>query len=263
MTALIVDDEPLARLYLRRLLVEQSVTVLGEAEDVATALEKAETLQPDLVFLDIQMPGLTGMHMARALSQLDVPPLVVFVTGYSEHAVAAFENDAIDYLLKPVPPERLALTLARARSRLSARRKPEHPPSAATEHPDTAPEKTGLLRRVPIREDYAVRLLRLTDIVWAESRDRRVWVRTSAGGEHRTYYTLTQLEQMLPADQFVRVHDSYLAALDSIEELIFLGNHAYEIRMAGGQRLPVGRTRYAELRRRLGIQLPGSDGEGS
>src|SRR5437762_7674024 len=115
MTALIVDDEPLARVHLRRLLEGQEVEILGEAESATLALQQAEDLQPELLFLDIQMPGLTGMQVASALLHLDVSPLIVFVTGYSEHAVTAFEHDALDYLVKPVAADRLAKTLVRAR----------------------------------------------------------------------------------------------------------------------------------------------------
>ena len=119
LTVLIVDDEPLARAHLRRLLEEQEVTVLGEAANAAQALQFAEDLRPEVLFLDIQMPGLNGMQVASALLHLERAPLVVFVTGYSEHAVSAFDNAALDYLLKPVSPDRLAKTLVRARTQLS------------------------------------------------------------------------------------------------------------------------------------------------
>jgi len=248
MTALIVDDEPLARVHLRRLLEAQGIQVVGEADNAAGALEQTEDLQPDLLFLDIQMPGLTGMQMASALLYLYPAPLLIFDTGYSEHAVAAFEHDALDYLVKPVSADRLAKTLVRAREHLAdvVARKETH--QRISEHAaETAP-----LRRLPVRADYVVHLIRVEEIICAVAREKRVFVRTQ-GGEYKTYYTLTHLEALLPKDHFLRIHDSCLVNLDQVEELLFLGNHAYEVRLSNNQRLPVGRTRYTELQRRLGL----------
>jgi DNA-binding LytR/AlgR family response regulator len=249
MTGLIVDDEPLARSHLRRLLQGQGVDVIGEAETAALALQLAEDLHPDLFLIDIQMPGLTGLQMAGALLQLDPTPLIVFVTGYSEHAVAAFEHGALDYLVKPVAADRLAKTLVRARERLAD----AHSRKAAEQRMMEGVAEAPPLRRLPVRLDYAVRLLRMEEILCAVAREKRVYVRTQEG-EHRTYYTLTQLESLLPREQFLRIHDSCLVNLERVDELIFLGNHAYEVRLTNSQRLPVGRTRYAELQRRLGLE---------
>lgn len=248
LTALIADDEPLARAHLRRMLESQQVEVIGEAETATEALQLAEDLHPALLFLDIQMPGLTGMQAASALLLLEQPPLLIFVTGYSEHAVAAFEHDALDYLLKPVAPDRLAKTLVRARERLGDREALQR----MQESVDARTAQAAPLRRLPVREDYVVKLLRVEEIICAVAREKRVYVRTSAG-EFRTYYTLTQLETLLPVEKFVRIHDSCLVDMDRIDELLFLGNHSYAVQLADGQQLPVGRTRYAELQRRLGL----------
>ncbi len=113
------------------------------------------------------------------------------------------------------------------------------------------------LKRLPVRADYAVLLLRFEDILYAESRDKKVYVKSVSGALHRTCYTLTQLESLLPSDLFLRIHDSFIVSLDQVEELLFLGNHNYEIRLSDDRRLPVGRTRYAELRRRFGLDLVG------
>ena len=159
MTALIVDDEPLARSHLRRLLESQQVQVAGEAETAAQALQLAEDLHPDMFLVDIQMPGLTGLQMAAALLQLDPVPLIVFVTGYSEHAVAAFEHGALDYLVKPVAADRMAKTLVRARERLADVQIRRAAEQRVQEQVSDAPP----LRRLPVRLDYAVRLLRIEE----------------------------------------------------------------------------------------------------
>jgi two-component system response regulator AlgR len=254
-TAVVVDDEPLPRLHLRRLLEQQGVSVVGEAADAGAALERTEALRPDVVLLDIQMPGVSGLQVASALALIDPPPLIVFVTGYTEHAVAAFERAALDYLVKPVSPERLLRTLTRIRSQRSLRSAHDQQRDAVMEAAEQETRTMGPLQRLPVRGDYAVRLLRVEEIISAVARERRVFVRTKDGKEYRVHYSLTQLEQMLPAEDFVRVHDSWLVSADAVEELHFLGNHAYEVRLSDGQQAPVGRTRYALLRARLGLEL--------
>jgi two-component system, LytTR family, response regulator len=247
-TTLLVDDEPLARARLRRLLEGQDVQIVGEAENGATALQLAEDLHPDLLFLDIQMPGLSGMQMASALLHLEVAPLLVFVTGYSEHALAAFEHDALDYLTKPVTPERLAITLMRIRARMADKQARNELRQRIGQQTAQAPP----LRNLPVRADYAVRFVPVQEILCAVARDKHVFVRTREG-ESRTYYTLTQLETLLPPEIFLRIHDSSLVNLDAVVELSFLGDHTYEVRLTNGQMLRVGRTRYAELQRRMGL----------
>ena len=251
LTAVIVDDEPLARSRLRRLLEAQGVQILGEAENAAVALQFTEDMRPDLLLLDIQMPGLTGMQMASALLHLEAAPLLIFVTGYSEYAVAAFEQDALDYLVKPVTLERLATTLTRARERLANKQARAQARQSLLERASELPP----LRSLPVRADYVVRFLPLPEILYAIARDKSVLVSTKEG-EHRTYYTLTQLESLLPSDRFLRIHDSSLVNLDAVMELIFLGDHAYEVRLSNNQLLRVGRTRYAELQRRMGLNSP-------
>lgn len=248
LTALIVDDEPLARMHLRYLLEGQEVQVVGEAETAAQALQLAEDLKPALLFLDIQMRGLTGMQAAGALLHLEAAPLLIFVTGYSEYAVAAFEHDALDYLVKPVAPDRLAQTLARARERLADQRLRQQVQQRVEEHAGKNPP----LVRLPVRKDYAVRLVRVEEILCAVAREKRVFVRTREG-EERTYYTITLLESLLPADRFLRIHDSCIVNVEMIEEVIFLGGGNHLVQLSTGLRLPVGRTRYAELQRRLGL----------
>ncbi|WP_395143152.1 LytR/AlgR family response regulator transcription factor [Armatimonas sp.] len=240
MKALIVDDEPLARAYLRQLLEEQDVRVLGEAESATQALQLNEDLQPDILFLDIQMPGLTGLQLAAALRQSCPSVLIVFVTGYSEHAVTAFEHAALDYLVKPVASTRLALTLARAQERLGSSAEPE------IELPLIP------LKRLPIRQDYSVLLPRVEEVRCAVAQDKRVVVYL-ADGEYKTYYTLSQLERLLPSELFLRVHDSCILNLEAVEELLYLGSHSYGVRLRGGQQLSVSRTRFALLQEKLGV----------
>jgi two-component system, LytTR family, response regulator len=249
-TALIIDDEPLARTHLRRMLETQGVEVVGEAANAAEALQYAEALRPDILFLDIQMPGLTGMQLAGALQQSSADSLLIFVTGYSEHALEAFDHGALDYLVKPASPARLAKTLARALTRLTDARAREEAARAVTE---TAAAEKAPLQRLPVRTEYAVQLIRVEEIRYARTRDKRVIIYTP-DGEYHTYYTLTHLESLLPADSFFRIHDSCIVRLQEITEILFLGNHTYAVRLAGNEQLPVGRSRYPELQKRLGLE---------
>ncbi len=251
MRILVVDDEPLARAHLKRLLEEAGASVAGEADNGLAALQKAEDLRPDLVFLDVQMPGMTGLQAAALLTNFDPAPLVVFVTGYSEYAVEAFEKNALDYLLKPASEERVKEALARAGERLKMR-----------ENRQTTQEKlqkveaeaaSPPLQRLPVREDYAIRLIRVEEILCVVAREKRVLVRT-ADSESRTYYTLTQLETLLPPERFCRTHDSCIVNLDQVERLNFLGNHSYSVELRNGWKLPVGRSRYPALQRKLGLE---------
>ena len=261
LAALVVDDEPLARAHLRRLLETLGVRVVAEAASATDALLLAEMYHPDALFLDIEMPGLSGMHLAAAVAGLDPAPEIVFVTGYSQYAVAAFERNALDYLVKPVAADRLLQTVTRLRQASRVKQASGAKSGALPAFLDVAP--SAPLRRLPVRTDYAVRLLRLPHIVVCLARDKKVTVRTQTETdereEFRTYYSLAQLEKLLPGPDaggdatFLRVHESALVNLDRVEELLFLGNHDYELRLSDDSAVPVGRTRYAELRRRLGL----------
>jgi two-component system response regulator LytT len=203
---------------MRTLLSDEHVDVVGEADSGVEALQKCEELKPDILFCDIRMPDLDGMETAAALTQLESPPLLIFVTGYSEHAAEAFEKAAFDYLLKPVQPDRLRLTLERSQQNLASRK------------PKTAPTP---LQRLPIRTDYALRLLKIEEVVCALTKVKRVHVHTK-DEVFKTNYTLTQLEQMLPQESFMRIHASAIVRIDDVEEINFLGNHTYDVRLRNG-----------------------------
>lgn len=241
--AVLIDDEELARAHLRKMLHEADVEVLGEGESGQDAFSLTETFRPDVLFLDIEMPDMSGIEAAAAVENLQCPPHVVFVTGYSEYAIQAFERQAFDYLMKPVAPDRLAVTISRAR-KLSE-------PETGFEQPHVALELKSR-RRLPVRTDYAIRLLKFDQIECAVARDKKVYVYVN-GAEQRANYTLTQLESLLPRDEFMRIHASAIARIDLIDAVNFLGNHTYSVTLSRGEVLPVGRGYYSELQRRLGV----------
>ncbi len=206
---LIVDDEPPARTRLRQRLgdcaAEIAVDVVGEAAGGAAAVEAAARLQPDLVLLDIAMPDMSGIEAARHLARLPAPPAVVFVTAFDDHAIEAFEVQAVDYLLKPVRTERLAAALARVRRRAA------EPGPTADARLDSAARALGVVRtRLAIAERGRMHFVPIEDIVYLRAELKYVTVRTRER-EYCTEESLASLEGEFGA-QFVRVHRSALVA---------------------------------------------------
>jgi DNA-binding LytR/AlgR family response regulator len=224
------------------------VDVIGDAPNALIAIQHVEDHHPDVVFLDVQMPEISGLQLAGTLIKLEQPPLIVFVTGYSEHALAAFDHEALDYLVKPVASERLAKTLAKVRMRLTDKSARHAAEVQIEEKSREAP-----MRRLPVRGQYSVRLVRIEDIFCATARNKKVYIHTE-DAEYSTYYTLTQLEDLLSSEVFCRVHESAIVNLDRIEEIHFLGNHSYRVSLTNRMQIPIGRSRYAELQKRLGLE---------
>ena len=249
--AVIADDEPRARQFLERLLREHGeVDLVGEAKSGGEALALVARLSPDVAFLDIQMPDLSGLEVARHLTG-DGAPVVVFVTAYDQHAVEAFEVAALDYLLKPIRRERLADTLRRVvlevRSGKRAARQ-----EAAVRSVLASPEVQKVmepLRRLPVRFRREVKLLDMEQVARIVSRDRVV-LACAEGREYLVDYTLQELEGRLPVGQFVRAHRAALVNIDAIES--YGGEDGVLVlRLKDGTRVEASERRAAEVRRRL------------
>lgn len=207
MRSLIVDDEESARERLRRLLTAHpAIEIVGEARDGLEALRQIEALAPELLFLDIELPGLTGFEVLRSLPAGAVMPLVIFVTGYDQHALAAFEANALAYLLKPVEPERLAQAVDRAR-RLDR----DH----IIEFAKAAPLA---LRQIVCRKRDRAVLLPPDEILWFQVEDGIVKAHT-ATEVFWVNYQLAELESGLPRDRFFRARREVLVNLERIREI--------------------------------------------
>ncbi len=246
----IADDEPRARQFLEKLLGEhEEVEVVGAARGGAEALEKIASLQPDAVFLDIHMPDLSGLEVARHLRG-DGAPVVVFVTAYDRYAVEAFELAAMDYVLKPIKRERLAEAVRRVITELGAGKKGTNA-KALEEALDSTALASSMppLKRLPVRHRREVKLLELDQVPVVFSRDRLVLARAE-GKEYLVDYTLQELEQRLPTDSFVRVHRGALVNLDAVESY---GSEdgVLVLRLKDGTRIEASERRAAEVRRRL------------
>ena len=250
--AVIADDEPRARQFLERLLAEmEGVTVVGSAKGGGEALSLVARLKPEVAFLDIQMPDLSGLEVARHLRGND-SPVVVFVTAYDRHAIEAFELAALDYVLKPIKRERLAEAVRRAvqevedRKRLSGR---QDEVLKELIQRQTSEGRLEPLRRLPVRHRREVRLLDLDQVTRIISRDRLV-LACAEGREFLVDYTLQELEERLPPGAFLRVHRAALVNVEAIES--YGGEEGVLVlRLKDGTRVEASERRAAEVRRRL------------
>ncbi|KAF1716331.1 DNA-binding response regulator [Pseudoxanthomonas yeongjuensis] len=207
MKVVIADDEPLARERLRSLLGEHAgIEIVAEAENGLTALQACAEFRPDLVLLDIAMPGVDGLEAARHLPAFEPRPAVVFCTAYDEHALSAFDAAAIDYLMKPVRAERLAAALGRARTFIAGRE--TQAPAAPGKHPRThlCARLRGSLRLIPVE-----------DVHYLQAEEKYVVVH-HARGEDLIEESLKSLEDEFSA-RFVRIHRNCLVARHEITEL--------------------------------------------
>ena len=216
MRSLIVDDESGARARLGRLLQNHpDIVIAGEAQDGLEALEKIEELQPELLFLDIEMPGLTGFEVVRSIPAQIFLPLVIFTTGYDQHAMAAFEVNALAYLLKPVEPERLAQAVERARKLNTVAEGKEAERKKLLHAAQDGPK---VLRRVVCRSRDRLVLLPVEQILWFQVEGGIVKAK-SANESFWVNYQLNELEAALPEDLFFRARRDVLVNLARIKEI--------------------------------------------
>ena len=239
-SVLIADDEPVARAGLRRMLAAAEwLTCVGEAASGPAAVEAIDALRPDVVFLDIQMPGLLGTEV---LQRVRHQPFVVFTTAFAQHAVTAFELGALDYVLKPFGPERLATTLERVRAALGA---PSAPPSL-----DRLREAMGRgpMSRLFVRTGGGIVPVAIANVTWFEADGDYVTVHAGSA-KHVLHLSLNHLEARLDPQKFARIHRTRIVNLDHVTAFRRHGKGQLVAVLADGTRLVVSRNRAKELRR--------------
>ncbi len=233
--AMVVDDEIHARQELAALLTETGAfEVVAVCAHVIEALQELKRERPDVMFLDIRMPGLSGFEMLSMIDE-EIMPLMVFVTAYDEYALKAFEENALDYLLKPVEPERLRKTVQKLRRML---KEPERPTY-------TAPA----IKRIPCVSLQRIKLIALADVEFVRSDIAGVYVVTS-DGEFFTDLTLKVIESRTG---LVRCHKQFLVNIDRVDEIAPHENQSAAIRMCSGKIVPVSRRFFRKLKENLGI----------
>jgi two-component system response regulator LytT len=234
--AIIVDDEAPARSELRFLLDETGqVEVTAEATNVREAIERLKDCGADVMFLDINMPGASGIQLAEALNKLKYPPAVVFVTAYSEHAVKAFDVNAIDYLVKPVETERLRMALAKVRASI-----------VGSAH---ASQK----ERIPVEKAGKKLLIPADKIHFIMAKDDYSYLHTDSD-RYLSTVSLAQLESKLEPYGFFRVHRRYLVNLSCVSEVDPVSGGTLMLSLTGEEeKIPVSRRRVAALKKALGL----------
>jgi two-component system LytT family response regulator/two-component system response regulator LytT len=256
--AVLVDDEQLARDELGYLLEQVGgVQVLGQAGNGVEALTTIEKLQPDVVFLDVQMPGLTGFEVARRLLDSRASSQIVFVTAYDQHAIEAFEVNAVDYLLKPVDQGRLEVAVDRARRRVASDRPVG--PGANLDSADLEKIIQAVAERQSRRDRLAIKvgerflLVQSAEIIYASLADDGITVVTSQHAGTSNYRTLDELHERLDPTVFWRVHRSHLVNINKIKEIVPWFSRNYILRMKDDKttEIPVSRTHTRRLREYL------------
>ena len=235
---LIVDDEELARKVLRELLgLHEEIEIIAECKNGLEAVKAVSLHKPDLLFLDVQMPKLTGFDVLELIgNQIST----IFVTAYDEYAMKAFEVHAVDYLLKPVGKDRLAAALERVKAR-PGEKLPAPAELAAASRP-----AGQFAERLVVKDGTRVTLIPVAKLEYAEAQDDYVAL-ASEGRKHLKQQTIASLEASLDPNEFVRIHRSYIVSLERVTRIEPYGKDSRVAVLSSGVRLPVSRAGYARL----------------
>lgn len=253
---LVVDDETLAREELCFLLGQLGgVEVAGQAADGVEALRLAGSLRPDLMFLDVQMPGLTGFEVARRLIEADALPSLVFVTAFDQYAIEAFSVNAVDYLLKPVDLDRLEQTLDRVRRRLASEQTAKLPlsPEDLERVIEMVQARQGRRDQIALKVGERFVLVQADEVVHVSVVDETIQVVTNSISGTSNYRTLDELQARLDPAVFWRVHRSHLVNITKIKEIVpwFSRNYLLKMKDAKATEIPVSRSQTKRLREYL------------
>ena len=255
--AVLVDDEQLARDELGYLLGQLGgVEVIGQAGNGLEAISTIDRLRPDVVFLDVQMPGLTGFEVARRLLDARAASQIIFVTAYDQHAIEAFEVNAVDYLLKPVEQGRLEVAVDRARRRIDSDRQAEPGVKNAAELEkiiQLVAERQSRRERLAIKVGERFLLVQADDIIYASLADEGISVVTSQHAGTSNYRTLDELHERLDPTVFWRVHRAHLVNINKIKEIVpwFSRNYILRMKDEKSTEIPVSRMQTRRLREYL------------
>ena len=248
--ALIVDDEKLARANIKYSLEEFSQwQVVGECHRGDEVLDQVKALQPDVVFLDIKMPGLNGLKACQQLQTLQQPPLIIFVTAYDAHAVEAFELCALDYLLKPFDDERFAKTLERVELLLSNQQDQQQQVDQLDQISNNEDQELDTLI---VRSVGRIQLIEVHKVNWLSTAGNYIELHMDDQIVlHRV--SLSYLEKHLPKEDFLRIHRTAMIRVSQVSEFLTLADGQYSVILKSGEKVNVSQTHKETLLQRLGI----------
>ena len=242
---IIIDDEKLAREITKGYLSKHpQINIIAECSNGFDAIKKINEGKPDLIFLDIQMPKISGFEM---LELLEDPPAIIFTTAYDQYAIKAFEVSAVDYLLKPFSEERFNDALNKSFSRIKDNFQQNSAIKNIIDHHD---EKIEFLERVVIKDGSKISILPVDSIKWIEAQDDYVMI-NSEQGRFLKKKTMKFFENHLDENLFIRIHRSYIINADFIQHLEQKGKESYQLILKNGKELPVSKTGLSKLKSTL------------
>jgi two-component system LytT family response regulator len=244
LTAVIIDDENLARQIVKKYLEDYNeIELLTECSNGLEGIKKINELNPDLVFLDIQMPKINGFEM---LELIEEPPVIIFTTAYDQYAIKAFEVNAADYLLKPFSKERFDEAVQKAKIFLSDKSKQHEQIKKIIDHNDNAKK---YLDRIVIKNGSSINVIPAEEVFYIEAQDDYAMIYSSAG-KFLKQKTMKYFEKHLNQNDFVRIHRSYIVAVAEIEKLEQMEKGSYLVKIkSGSKKLPVSKTGYENLKK--------------
>lgn len=241
----IVEDEAPAREILKHYLKDYpEIEIIAECADGFSGLKTISEQKPDLVFLDIQMPRLTGFELVEVMTE---KPVIIFCTAYDQFAIKAFELNAIDYLLKPFPKERLKSAVLKAFDRIGKNTAEEIPAGNLLENMPKAPAP---INRIVVRKGNAINLIPIDQLRYVEAQDDYVMIH-HISGKALKQQTMKFYEENLPANDFVRIHRSYIVKVSEINKIEPYGKDNHVAVLHSGDKLPVSRAGYKHLKEEL------------
>jgi len=243
--AIVIEDEEPARVVLREYLKKfPQITLLAEIIDGFNAVKIINEQKPDLIFLDIQLPKLTGFEV---LELIDHMPVIVFTTAYDQYAIQAFEKNAADYLLKPFSEERFTSAIQKAMDKLAIR---QNDSATVKKMVDYLSSESTLLDRIVVKTNSAIKVIPLDQVIYIEAQDDYVMIYTPSG-KHLKEKTMKFFETHLPDRQFVRIHRSYIVNIDYIVQIEHFSKDTYLAILKNGTKLKISDSGYKLLRERL------------
>ena len=241
MKAIIIDDEPLARMMVKEYLQAYAdITVVQECNDGFEGLKAIQQHQPDLIFLDIQMPKINGFEM---LELIDNPPQVIFTTAFEEYAIKAFDAHAADYLLKPFSKERFDKAMQKLQ---------QQPANTAKDVAETALQAPVQANRIVVKDNGKIKIIPVGQVQYLEAADDYVKIFTATGAFLKKT-TMQYFEDNLPTHEFIRIHRSYIISAQLITRIDPHEKDSHQVLLTTGARLPVSKAGYSKLKEVLGI----------